>query len=71
MIQYKSVRKGMRQMGRIRRGMVLALCVIMGMTLAACSGGGNTPDVTVDFGEYHSDAPTGGQETTEPAGETT
>ena len=57
-------------MGRIRRGMVLALCVIMGMTLAACSGG-NTPDVTVDFGEYHSDAPTGGQETTEPAGETT
>ena len=60
----------MRQMGRIRRGMVLALCVIMGMTLAACSGG-NTPDVTVDFGEYHSDAPTGGQETTEPAGETT
>ncbi len=61
----------MRQMGRIRRGMVLALCVIMGMTLAACSGGGNTPDVTVDFGEYHSDAPTGGQETTEPAGETT
>lgn len=61
----------MRQMGRIRRGMVLALCVIMGMTLAACSGGGNTLDVTVDFGEYHSDAPTGGQETTEPAGETT
>lgn len=61
----------MRQMGRIRRGMVLALCVIMGMTLAACSGGGNTPDVTVDFGEYHSDAPTGGQETTEPAGEMT
>ena len=53
-------------MGKIRRGAVLGLCMIVMLALAACSSAGEGASATVDFGQYHSDAPDG-EETDEAA----
>ena len=46
----------------------MLLCALLALLLAACSGAGDGPEATVDFGQYHSDSTGAASETEADSG---